>query len=123
LMQLMPSTAKQTAKAAGMTYHQQALLQPETNIKLGSHYLTGLLNRFDGNRILAAAAYNAGPNRVRQWLNRSDQRLPFDVWIETIPFYETRKYVQNVLAYSVIYGYRMGTTPNLISPTELKKFL
>ena len=95
------------------------LLQPETNITLGSRYLSQLLNEFNGNRILAAAAYNAGPTRVRQWLSKDTQNsLPFDIWIETIPFGETRGYVQNVLAYSVIYGYRLGDVKPFITEGE-----
>lgn len=119
LMQLLPSTAKQTAKKNGMTFQQQDLLTPEKNIALGSHYLDQLLRSFDGNRILAAAAYNAGPSRVRQWLNKEkDAQLPYDVWIETIPFKETRGYVQNILAFSVIYAYRLGEKQNFITPEE-----
>lgn len=123
LMQLMPATAKQTARKAGIPYEQKDLTQPATNILLGSAYITELLDRFDNNRILAAAAYNAGPHRVNQWLARSDKQLPHDVWVEVIPFKETRKYVQNVLAYSVIYGYRMGTTPLMLNPHEQKTVL
>lgn len=120
LMQLMPTTARQTARRAGVRYQRQDLLQPEKNIALGSRYLNQLLNQFDGNRILAAAAYNAGPHRVKQWLAKSDRQLPFDIWIETIPFKETRGYVQNVLAFSVIYGHRLGDQPRLITPAEAK---
>ncbi|WP_439134159.1 transglycosylase SLT domain-containing protein [Pseudomaricurvus sp.] len=123
LMQLMPQTAKETARKAGVRYSKSRLYEPDTNILLGSAYITELLDRFDDNRILAAAAYNAGPYRVKQWLRRSDGQLPYDVWIEVIPFKETRKYVQNVLAYSVIYGYRTGTIPPMLSSTENQKTL
>ncbi|MBU3071236.1 transglycosylase SLT domain-containing protein [Aestuariicella sp. G3-2] len=123
LMQLMPATAKQTARKAGVRYHKNDLYQPDTNILLGSAYITELLDRFNDNRILATAAYNAGPHRVNQWLKRSDGQLPYDVWIEVIPFKETRKYVQNVLAYSVIYGYRTGTVPPMLSAKENQKML
>jgi len=119
LMQLLPSTAKQTASRAGLSINTYDLLQPETNISLGSRYLTQLLKQFNGNRILAAAAYNAGPNRVKQWLSKdSRDSLPFDIWIETIPYRETRGYVQNVLAYSVIYGYRLGDVKPFITEGE-----
>lgn len=108
LMQLMPATGRETARALGLTVNDQDLLHPETNIRVGSRYLTQLLEDFNGNRALAAAAYNAGPNRVRQWVRQTNANpLPLDAWIETIPFTETRTYVQNVLAFSVIYGYRM----------------
>ncbi len=79
-----------------------------------------MLQQFDGNRILAAAAYNAGPNRVKRWLKNSEAEMPYDVWIETIPFRETRGYVQNVLSFSVIYGYRMGQQTPLLSKKETR---
>ncbi|TQV81373.1 lytic murein transglycosylase [Exilibacterium tricleocarpae] len=118
LMQLMPTTARQTARRAGVRYRERDLLKPEPNITLGSSYLNQLLDQFDGNRILAAAAYNAGPHRVKQWLAKSDRQLPYDIWIETIPFKETRHYVQNVLAFSVIYGHRLGNEAPFITPSE-----
>ncbi|GAB3091665.1 transglycosylase SLT domain-containing protein [Aestuariicella hydrocarbonica] len=118
LMQLMPATARQTAHKNGLKYQPSDLFKPEKNINLGSAYITELLKHFNGNRILAAAAYNAGPHRVKKWQERSANQLPYDVWIEVIPFNETRKYVQNVLAYSVIYGYRTGTTPAMLSNHE-----
>ncbi len=123
LMQLMPRTARSTARKAGIKYNKRDLLKADTNIQLGSFYITELLNRYQGNRILAAAAYNAGPHRVDTWLKSSASNLPHDVWVETIPYKETRKYVQNVLAYSVIYGYRTGTTPAMLSPSEQRKTL
>lgn len=120
LMQLMPATARQTAQRAGVPYRRADLLSPDTNITLGSRYLHELLNEFNGNRILATAAYNAGPYRVKQWLKDGEQKLPYDVWIETIPFRETRGYVQNVLSYSVIYGYRMGEKSPFITAEEAR---
>lgn len=123
LMQLLPSTAQYTARRAGIPFQRHELLSPETNIDLGSRYLHQLLSEFDGNRILATAAYNAGPTRVRQWLSAEQQKLPYDVWIETIPYRETRSYVQNVLAYSVIYGYRLGETRPFITPKEAQNSL
>ncbi|SDK23372.1 transglycosylase SLT domain-containing protein [Microbulbifer yueqingensis] len=119
LMQLLPSTARATARKAGVEYRRSwDLLTPKTNIALGSFYLRTLLNRFDNNRILAAAAYNAGPTRVAGWLKETGKKLPYDVWIETIPYHETRKYVQNVLAYSVIYAYRSGSVKPLLRDNE-----
>ena len=119
LMQLLPSTAKDTAKKNGMSFKEQDLFQPEKNITLGSQYLDQLLGTFSGNRILVAAAYNAGPTRVKKWLNKGDsEKLPYDVWIETIPYKETRNYVQNILSYSVIYGYRMGGKQNFVTQAE-----
>ncbi len=118
LMQLMPATAKQTAKKFGVAHNTWDLINPSHNINLGSRYLDELLQLFDGNRILAAAAYNAGPNRVKRWLKDSGPEMPYDVWIETIPFRETRGYVQNVLSYSVIYSYRMGQQSSLLTKKE-----
>jgi len=125
LMQLMPATAREVAAAAGLQLtSNEDILKPEVNIALGSQYLARMLQDFGGNRILAAAAYNAGPARVRQWLNQSsNNRLPFDIWIETIPFTETRGYVQNVLAFAVIYGYRMGQTLPLLTEAEAQSLL
>jgi len=124
LMQLLPTTARQTARKNGLSFANTDLLTPEKNITLGSHYLNQLLDEFDGNRILVAAAYNAGPSRVRSWLNKDRaEQLPYDVWIETIPFKETRGYVQNVLSYSVIYAYRLGEKQNFITPKEAVQML
>jgi soluble lytic murein transglycosylase len=124
LMQLLPSTAKSVAKKSGLSFKETDLFQPEKNITLGSRYLSQLLGTFDGNRILATAAYNAGPTRVKKWLNKEDsQKLPYDVWIETIPYKETRNYVQNIMAFSVIYGYRMGSKQSFVSQAEASKTL
>lgn len=114
LMQLMPSTARRTARSIGVKYRYWDLIDPMQNLRLGSRYLHQLLNQFNGNHILAAAAYNAGPERVKEWLSDKDQGLPYDIWIETIPYRETRGYVQNVLAFSVIYGYRLGKQITLL---------
>ena len=122
LMQLLPSTARQTAKKNGLKMFKNDLYKPEINLFLGGHYLNELLAKFNGNRILAAAAYNAGPHRVSKWMNKSDQ-LPFDVWIETIPFKETRGYVQNVLAFSVIYAAKLGQDSQFITPQEATSLL
>ncbi|RYZ79379.1 MAG: lytic murein transglycosylase, partial [Moraxellaceae bacterium] len=123
LMQLMPTTAKSTAKKAGLLYRPQDLLTADKNIVLGSHYLEELLGAFSGNRILAAAAYNAGPGRVKQWLNKDDNKLPYDVWIETIPYKETRLYVQNILSFAVVYAYRTGSSQPFITPQEAARQL
>ncbi len=123
LMQLMPGTARQTARKTGIQHRDSYLFDPEYNINLGSRYLNELLGQFNGNRILAAAAYNAGPHRVEKWIKRAPLELPFDVWIETIPFKETRGYVQNVLAFSVIYAYRLGRERDLVTDLELNNSL
>ncbi|MEH6651284.1 MAG: transglycosylase SLT domain-containing protein [Motiliproteus sp.] len=118
LMQLMPATAKETARKAKIRYRgSQQLIDPELNLKLGSSYLARLSRRYEGNRVLASAAYNAGPHRVNGWLKlRSD--LPADIWIETIPFDETRNYVQNVLSFAVIYSDLLGLPKQLFKPNE-----
>jgi len=114
LMQLMPATARETARKFGIplrSTHQ--VYEPETNIQLGAAYLSQVHAQFNGNRVLASAAYNAGPGRVRQWLRGADH-LAFDVWVENIPFDETRQYVQNVLSYSVIYGHKLKSPQPLV---------
>lgn len=109
LMQIMPGTAKQLARK---TVSSRYLFDAENNIKLGTKYLRKLLDRHDGNAVLATAAYNAGPHRVKTWLKNADS-LPADVWIETIPFKETREYVKSVLAYQQIYQHKVGQTASL----------
>jgi len=124
LMQLMPATGHEMAARAGLRMSTQDLLNPDVNIKLGTRYLSELLQDFSGNRILATAAYNAGPNRVKQWLQRSQATpLPFDVWVETIPYGETRNYVESVLTYAVIYGHRTGVRLALFTDEELSSQL
>ncbi|MFZ5653241.1 MAG: transglycosylase SLT domain-containing protein [Pseudomonadota bacterium] len=119
LMQLMPATANEVARRHGIAYRaQHQLFDAGVNIHLGTRYYRDMLDRFHDNRILATAAYNAGPGRVRQWLARSGGRLPFDAWIEAIPFLETRNYVQNVLAFSAIYAHRLGSRERILSPRE-----
>jgi soluble lytic murein transglycosylase len=114
LMQLMPGTAKETARKFSIPLASpQQVLDPDKNIQLGAAYLSQVHSQFNGNRVLASAAYNAGPGRVRQWLKGADH-LSFDVWVESIPFDETRQYVQNVLSYSVIYGQKLNSPQPLV---------
>ncbi|HIG42389.1 MAG: transglycosylase SLT domain-containing protein [bacterium] len=120
VMQLMPATAKYTARKEGLSSpSKRDLADPHTNIRIGSAYLGQMLRKFDHNRILASAAYNAGPNKVRSWL---DDTIPLDVWVETIPFQETRSYVMNVLVFSAIYSRRLNQKSPLIYQHELQKF-
>jgi peptidoglycan lytic transglycosylase len=124
LMQLMPATAKETARRHNIRYGSPSeLFEPEKNIIIGSRYYKEMLMRFNNNRILATAAYNAGPGRVRQWQQRSQGSLPFDAWIETIPFNETRNYVQNVLAFSIIYAHHLEQDLDILSPHEKNTLL
>ncbi|TBU93389.1 transglycosylase SLT domain-containing protein [Phytopseudomonas dryadis] len=115
LMQVMPATAKETARKFGIPLNNpnNALL-PSVNIQLGAAYLSQIYGQFNGNRVLASAAYNAGPGRVRQWLRGADH-LSYDVWVENIPFNETRQYVQNVLSYAVIYGDKLNAPQPLVA--------
>jgi soluble lytic murein transglycosylase len=111
LMQLMPSTARQVAKNVLKTPppRRQDLFEPDTNIALGSAYLKQMKGRLGDSAVLATAAYNAGPHRVTRWL--PEETLPADIWIELVPFKETRGYLKRVLAYTVIYEKRMGRQP------------
>lgn len=119
LMQLMPATAKETAGKLGVPYrNEQQLFDPTMNIRLGSAYLKRLLDVYDGNRILAAAAYNAGPGRVKRWREQSDNK-PMDVWVESIPYKETRNYVQNVLSFDLIYQHKLQQPLRFMSEREL----
>jgi len=121
-MQLLPATAKATARRHGLTYDPGKLARDAAyNMTLGSAYLSDLVKRFDGSYVLAAAAYNAGPTRVRQWLDiygdpRDPKVDPID-WIETIPYSETRNYVQRILENTQVYRYRLARrqTPLLLS--------
>jgi len=114
LMQLLPATARQVAREAGLAVPRaQALLEPARNLLLGSLYLAGLERRYARHPVLASAAYNAGPGRVRQW--RPTRATPAEIWIERIPFRETRRYVRAVLAYQIIYASRLGRTPPRLS--------
>ena len=109
LMQVMPKTGRITAKRIGLKgFKTSKLKQAETNIPIGSAYMKQMLEKFDGNMILATAAYNAGPHRVSKWLPKQGCVEP-DVWIEQIPFNETRKYVRRVLYFANIYDWRLET--------------
>ena len=103
LMQIMPKTGQQIARELKERWRNTgSLMNPSTNVKYGSYYYKQLLNQFDGHYALAAAAYNAGPHRVNRWLPKTEP-LAADIWIETIPFKETRAYVSAVLTYALIY--------------------
>ena len=109
LMQIMPKTGQQIAKELKQKWRgKSTLLNPTTNVKFGAYYYKKLLNRFDGHYALAAAAYNAGPHRVKRW-RQIENTLPADIWVEMIPFKETRAYVSAVLAYAIIYQIRLNT--------------
>ena len=107
LMQMLPATGRLTAKRLGLNgYRTQDLFDAEDNIRLGSAYLRDMLDRFNGNLAMAAAAYNAGPHRVEAWRPQSNC-IAADVWVDTIPFTETRRYVRNVLFATALYQMRL----------------
>ena len=120
LMQLMPGTATETARKFNITEFRQAsdVYRADVNIQLGSSYFKQMLDRYSNNRVAAIAAYNAGPGRIDAWLRTSASR-PLDVWVENIPYRETRGYVQNVLAFSVIYQDMLGQPKTFITANEL----
>ncbi len=112
LMQLMPATAREIAKKP---VQLAQLYNPVTNIDYGTDYLNYLRKRNDGNLLMATAAYNAGYSRVKQWIPK-DYAVPADVWVETIPYRETREYVKAVMAYYQIYNIRLNTPTDVFKP-------
>ncbi len=121
LMQIMPHTGKALAREnKHKRFDETELFNPELNIQLGTYYLAKLRKQYDGNMLLASAAYNAGPSRVNKWL-RENPELDLEMWIETIPFKETRNYVKNIMTYQIIYQHRLGreiTPERLFLPLE-----
>ena len=114
LMQVMPATGRWLGRKLKLPLGgSQALLNVETNVRLGASYLKEILTRNNGHQVLATAAYNAGPARIGHWL--PPQPLEADVWVETIPYTETRGYVKNVLAYTAVYEHRLGVPPTRLS--------
>ncbi|MES3676928.1 transglycosylase SLT domain-containing protein [Halomonas elongata] len=121
LMQLMPGTAATVSRKLGLSDPgPYGVLDPALNIRLGSAYIDEMLDRYRGNRLAATAAYNAGPHRVDRWLRDAPQA--FDLFVESIPFRETRHYVQAVMTYRVIFESlaRGGDTRGvaLLTPAE-----
>ncbi|MFC3396746.1 murein transglycosylase [Brenneria rubrifaciens] len=123
LMQLMPATAQQTARMSNVATYMNSsqLFDPQTNILLGTHYLEYVYQTFGRNRILASAAYNAGPSRVNTWLRNSSGRIDPVAFIESIPFSETRGYVKNVLAYDVFYRYFLHQPARVLTDAEWQR--
>lgn len=121
IMQIMPATARYTAKKYQLTYDDaDELYQVGKNIEIGSHYLNGLLERYDNNRIFAFAAYNAGPQRVDRWRKETDGQLDAYAFIEAIPFRETRGYVQNILMFETYYRDLMGVDGAFLNQHEVE---
>jgi soluble lytic murein transglycosylase len=114
LMQIMPATARWTAKKIGLSYHPGLIADRDTNLRLGTAYLKLVLDDFGGSQALAAAAYNAGPRRPRKW--REGPPLEPAIWAENIPFPETREYVKRVLANATYYAAVMGIPGAALKP-------
>lgn len=118
LMQLLPATAKRTAKKSGLRQPTKLdLYEPAINIRIASEYLATLMKRYDQQRPLAFAAYNAGEHRVDRWI-KDRSGMPMEIWIETIPFRETRGYVKSVLAFNHLYSKRLNKPLPLLLPHE-----
>ena len=128
LMQLMPGTAQQAASRLGVPYALGRLTDdPSYNVLLGNHHLSQLMGEWGGNAVLVAAAYNAGSGNVRRWIAANgDPRLPgADVvgWIESIPFSETRNYVQRVVENAVVYDLMDPNRPSGVPRNRISFYL
>ncbi len=115
LMQLMPATARWTAKKIGLRYSPEMITDRDVNLKIGTQYLRLILEDFEGSQTLSAAAYNAGPNRPRRW--RDGPVLEPAIWAENIPFSETRDYVKKVLANATFYSALMANPKATKAPS------
>lgn len=116
----MPGTATMVSKKHNLPYGGTSeLLQPEVNVRLGGVYLRDLLDTFDNNRIFVSAGYNAGPGRAFKWQSKDGKRRDAITYVESIPFTETRGYVQHVIFYDYMYQYLQGVeTPTFLSEAE-----
>ena len=117
-MQIMPGTAKLIAKQHGIKHSPGKLMEPEYNVKLGAAHLGDLIADHGGSYVLTLVSYNAGPRRSREWIAeygdfRTGQVDPID-WVESIPFQETRQYVQKVL--QNLHVYRSRLAPGTVRP-------
>ena len=113
LMQIMPGTARWIARRLGLNgFHSHQIQEPETNLKFGTYYLRNVLDSLDGSPVLATAAYNAGPKRAQRW--RDIKPMEAAVYIESIPFSETRDYVKKVMSNAMYYAARFGQPSQLL---------
>ncbi|MCC5856102.1 MAG: transglycosylase SLT domain-containing protein [Idiomarina sp.] len=123
LMQVMPQTAEYINRRMPLPNPNRMtlsrLMRPDENVRLGTFYMADLMRRTDQHWIIATAAYNAGMNRVVEWL--PEEEMEFDIWVEAIPFQETRDYVKNVLAYQQIYTILLGKDANVLMPLVTMK--
>ena len=123
LMQLIPATGAATAGRLGLPWlGSDSLYDPATNLQLGTAYMRQMLDRFDKLPYMAIAAYNAGPTPINRW-SADRAHLDPDFFIETIPYKETRDYVSRVLAFSVIYDWRLNGTAAPLSARMLGKLV
>jgi soluble lytic murein transglycosylase len=115
LMQITPATALSLARQHGLAYRNSGqLTQADLNIQFGTQFMRDLMDKYGQNPVLVSAAYNAGPAAVNRWLKtRPLSETP--VWIETIPYYETRDYIPRVLAFTAIYEWRLGLPVTRVS--------
>jgi soluble lytic murein transglycosylase len=112
-MQLMPATAKSVSQQEKINYSDKSqLFSTQKNINIGAAYLKQLTKRFHNHPILIVAAYNAGPRQVVYWL-KNHPPVEMDIWIETLPWQETRNYLKNVIAFYAVYQFRLQETPDL----------
>ncbi|WP_414899887.1 transglycosylase SLT domain-containing protein [Sphingomonas flavalba] len=127
LMQLMPATAAETARKLGIAHDPSALSDTGYNIRLGAAYFHRMLDYYGGSHVLAVAAYNAGPGNVNRWLKANGDPRTADVdtirWIESIPFSETRNYVQRVLENAVVYELLNPQRARTASAASLSAYL
>lgn len=119
LLQLIASTAREVARRKGLAYAgPSSLYDPAVNIPLGVAHLSELQQRFNGDWTRVAAAYNAGISAATRWQTER-LNLPADIWLETLPFFETRDYVPRVLAFATLYEYRLRQSPRALAANVL----
>lgn len=110
LLQLLPETARRTAQSWKLTRpDREDLFVPATNVKLGAAYLRSLMDRFNGQTMVALAGYNAGPGAAARWL--PSEAIDADIWVENIPYNETRTYVQRILWHTVVFNWLQNREP------------
>ena len=117
LMQVMPATARWTAKKIGLPFTPGMINDRDINLRIGTGYLKLVLDDFDGSQLLAAAAYNAGPSRPRRW--REGPVVEPAIWAENIPFCETRDYVKKVLSNATVYAALLAGRVQVALPKPL----
>ncbi|MBT8061537.1 MAG: transglycosylase SLT domain-containing protein [Gammaproteobacteria bacterium] len=115
LMQITPATAQQLSRRHGLAYRgSEQLKEADTNIRFGTRFMRDLMDRFNQNPVLVSGAYNAGPEAVDRWLS-TRPRVNADIWVESIPYFETRDYIPRVLAFTAIYDWRMQNPVTRVS--------